>query len=125
MVQGYLKKDNTCPSPGYPSRGGGFGGNICIDFESESDKRFPGSFAYRTSYIGGYPYEQRCTCQSEEFELRRFEKSGRETGGLMLNITGFNRFFLVRDFHDMRCKNENVLSIIHQQLNREPEDGDA
>ena len=43
----------------------------------------------------------------------------------MLNITGFNRFFLVRDFYDMRCKNENVLSIIHQQLNREPEDGDV
>ena len=43
----------------------------------------------------------------------------------MLNITGLNRFFFVRDFHDMRCKYDKVLSIIHQQLNREPEDGDA
>ena len=43
----------------------------------------------------------------------------------MLNITGLNRFFLVRDFHDMRCKYDKVLSIIHQQLNREPEDGDV
>lgn len=42
----------------------------------------------------------------------------------MLNITGLNRFFFVRDFHDMRCKYDKVLSIIHQQLNREPEDGD-
>ena len=43
----------------------------------------------------------------------------------MLNITGLNRFFFVRDFHDMRRKYDKVLSIIHQQLNREPEDGDV
>ena len=43
----------------------------------------------------------------------------------MLNITGLNRFSLVRDFHDMRCKYDKVLSIIHQRLNREPEDGDV
>ncbi len=43
----------------------------------------------------------------------------------MLNISGLNRFYYLRDFHDMRCKNERVLSIIHQQLNREPEDGDV
>ena len=43
----------------------------------------------------------------------------------MLNITGLNHFFFVRDFYDMRCKYDKVLSIIHQQLNREPEDGDV
>ena len=43
----------------------------------------------------------------------------------MLNIIGLNRFFLVRDFHDMRRKYDKVLSIIHQQLNREPKDGDV
>ena len=43
----------------------------------------------------------------------------------MLNITGLNRFFFVCDFHDMRCKYDKVLSIIHQQLDREPEDGDV
>lgn len=43
----------------------------------------------------------------------------------MLNITGLNHFFFVRDFHDMRCKYDKVLSIIHQQLDREPEDGDV
>lgn len=42
----------------------------------------------------------------------------------MLNITGLNHFFFVRDFHDMRCKYDKVPSIIHQ-LNREPEDGDV
>ena len=40
----------------------------------------------------------------------------------MLNITGMNRFYYLRDFHDMRCKYERVLSVIHQQLNREPEE---
>ncbi len=43
----------------------------------------------------------------------------------MLNISGLNRFYYLRDFHDMRCKYERVLSIIHQQLDREPEDGDV
>ena len=55
----------------------------------------------------------------------RLEKLSREIGGLMLNITGLNSFFFVRDFHDMRCKYDKVLSIIHQQLDREPEDGDV
>ena len=43
----------------------------------------------------------------------------------MLDITGLNRFFFVRDFHDMRYKYDKVLSIIHQQLDRGPEDGDV
>lgn len=43
----------------------------------------------------------------------------------MLNITGLNRFYYLRDFHDMRCKYDRVLSIIHQQLDREPEPGDV
>ena len=125
MVQGYPKEDNSCS---------GFG---CSLNEIRNDgKSFPNPgtkagigysafFAYRTSNLGGYPHEQWCSYQSEKFELRRFEKLSGETGGLMLNITGLNRFFLVRDFHDMRCKYDKVLSIIHQQLNREPEDGDV
>ena len=40
----------------------------------------------------------------------------------MLNITGINRFYYLRNFHDMRCKYDRVLSIIHQQFNREPSD---
>lgn len=39
----------------------------------------------------------------------------------MLPITGLKRFYFLRDFHDMRCKYDRVLSIIHQQLDREPE----
>ncbi len=43
----------------------------------------------------------------------------------MLNITGLNRFYYLRDFHDMRCKYERVLSVIHSQLYRAPGDGDV
>ena len=43
----------------------------------------------------------------------------------MLNVTGMNRFYYLRNFHDMRCKYERVLSIIHQQLNREPQEDEA
>ncbi len=43
----------------------------------------------------------------------------------MLNITGLNRFFFVRNFHDIRCKYDKVLSIIYQQLNRRPDVGDV
>lgn len=43
----------------------------------------------------------------------------------MLSINGSNRFYYIRNFHDMRCKSDRVLSIIHQQLNREPSEGDV
>ena len=39
----------------------------------------------------------------------------------MLKVNGMYRFYYLRNFHDMRCKYSRVLSIIHQQLNREPE----
>lgn len=43
----------------------------------------------------------------------------------MLNITGLNRFYYIRDFTDMRCKYDRVLSIVREQLHREPEQGDV
>ena len=43
----------------------------------------------------------------------------------MLSVTGINRFFYLRDFTDMRCKHSRVLSIIREQLPREPTDGDV
>lgn len=44
---------------------------------------------------------------------------------MQLNITGANRFYYLRDFTDMRCKYNRVLSIIRHQLGREPERGDV
>ena len=43
----------------------------------------------------------------------------------MLSVTGLNHFYYVRDFTDMRCKHSRVLSIIREQLHREPCEGDV
>lgn len=43
----------------------------------------------------------------------------------MLSVTGLNHFYYVRDFTDMRCKHNRVLSIIRERLHREPCDGDV
>lgn len=43
----------------------------------------------------------------------------------MLSVTGINHFYYLRDFTDMRCKHSRVLSIIREQLHREPVVGDV
>lgn len=43
----------------------------------------------------------------------------------MLSVTGINRFYYIPGFTDMRCKHSRVLSIIREQLRREPDDGDV
>ncbi len=125
MVQGYSEEDSSCSGFGCSLYGRRNGGKSFSTPGTKARIGSPAFLSYRTSNPGGSPHEQWCSYQSEKFKLRRFEKLGGETGGLMLNITGVNRFFFVRDFHDMRCKYDKVLSIIHQQLNREPEDGDV
>ena len=72
-----------------------------------------------------HPYDKRNTDTATKLDLPELEKSDRETGGTMLNVTGMNRFYYLRNFHDMRCKYERVLSIIHQQLNREPQEDEV
>ena len=47
-----------------------------------------------------------------------------KSGGPMLSVTGINRFYYLRGFTDMRCKHSRVLSVIREQLHREPSDGD-
>lgn len=39
----------------------------------------------------------------------------------MLNISGLQRFYYIRNFHDMRCKYDRILSVIHEQMRREPQ----
>ena len=41
----------------------------------------------------------------------------------MLSISELGKFYYLRNFHDMRCKYGRVLSVIHQQMNREPQAG--
>lgn len=50
---------------------------------------------------------------------------GLKSGGAMLSVSGINRFYFLRDFHDMRCKYDRVRSIIRQQFNREPQEDDV
>ena len=40
----------------------------------------------------------------------------------MLSVSGMNRFYFLRDFHDMRCKYGRVGSII---FNRKPQEDDV
>lgn len=39
----------------------------------------------------------------------------------MLNVSGLNRFYYIRNFSDMRCKYDRLLSVIHEQFHRDPE----
>ena len=41
------------------------------------------------------------------------------------NISGLNNFYYIRNFTDMRCKYDRVLSIVREQLHREPDQGDV
>ena len=72
-----------------------------------------------------HPHEQRHAYPTAQSKLPKPEKTGRETGGAMLNITGMNRFYYLCNFHDMRCKYDRVLSVIHSRLNREPEEDEV
>lgn len=93
MVQGYPEEDSSCSGFGCSLTGIRNAGK---SFANSGIKARIGSSAflsYWTSNPSGYPHEQWCSYQSEKFKLRRFEKLGGETGGLMLNITGLNRFF--------------------------------
>ena len=36
----------------------------------------------------------------------------------MLSVIGPEKFYYLRNFHDLRCKYARVLSVIRQQMNR-------
>lgn len=78
-----------------------------------------------SSYTCGAAHDERPSHLSKEPKLSGAEATGGETGGSMLSVTGINHFYYLRDFTDMRCKHSRVLSIIREQLHREPNDGDV
>lgn len=41
----------------------------------------------------------------------------------MLSVTGLNHLYYLCNFTDMRCKHSRVLSVIREQLHREPNQG--
>lgn len=73
---------------------------------------------------GGHLHDQWPAYPETRDVISGTQTSDRKSGGAMLNVSGLNRFYYLRNFHDMRCKYERVRSIIRQQFNREPEAGD-
>lgn len=121
MVQGYTQQDSGSKGgrasylgSGRAEAGNPFSGTIFYSNE-----------AFRCSYSRGVANDQWAAYLSEEPKLSRVETTDREIGGSMLSATGINRFYYLRDFTDMRCKHSRVLSIIREQLHREPSDGDV
>lgn len=43
----------------------------------------------------------------------------------MLSVTGLNHFYYLCNFTDMCCKHSRILSVIREQLHREPNQGDV
>lgn len=69
-----------------------------------------------------HPYNKQNADTSKKLNLPELEKSDTETRRTMLNVTRMNKLYYLHNFHDMRCKYEQVLSVIHQKLNREPQE---
>ena len=77
------------------------------------------------SHPVGLAYKQRAPFASGELKLRGVEAPRGEAGGSMLSVSGPEKFYYLRNFHDLRCKYARVLSVIRQQMNREPKAGEA
>ena len=120
MVQGYTQQNS-----------GSEGGWTAFPGSRTAEEGIPSAGATgNRSYISrpytcGTSYDQWAACLSEESKLSGVEAADREVGGPMLSVTGLNQFYYLRDFTDMRCKHSRVLSIIREQLHREPNDGDV
>ena len=121
MVQGYIQQDRGSKSVWASSFG---------SIRAEGGKPFPRTIFYSNevfwcSHSRRVANDQWAAYLPEEPKLSRADVTDRETGGSMLSVTGINRFYYLRDFTDMRCKHSRVLSIIREQLHREPNDGDV
>ena len=120
MVQGHTREIGGSKG-GWSSRLGSRG----IKEGRPSAGRIVGFGDLTSENIGGVANDQWTAYLTEESKLSRVEAIDREVGGAMLSVTGINRFYYLRDFTDMRCKHSRVLSIIREQLHREPSDGDV
>ena len=76
---------------------------VLVQVEGESEpeanlrKRISSSPIPERKEIGG-------SCPVRMIDIRSdLEKSDRETGWTILNVTGTNRSYYLRNFHDMRC----------------------
>ena len=72
-----------------------------------------------------YRVLQRIEGMPEIHKLRAFENAGRETGGLMLAITGATKLYYVAGFTDMRYGKYALANVVRYQLHRNPYNGDG
>ena len=107
MVQGYKTSNST----GTSRRTTGNGYTILkgsILFSYSGKKGEYGTLSCKDD--DRHPYDKRNKDTATKLNLPELEKSDRETGGTMLNVTGMNRLYYLRNFHDMRCKYERAVS---------------
>ena len=121
MVQGYTQQD----CGGKSEWASCLGSRRVKEGKPFSRTIFYSNEAFLCSYPRGVANDQWAAYLPKEPKLSGVEAADRETGGSMLSVTGINRFYYLRDFTDMRCKHSRVLSIIREQLHREPSDGDV
>ena len=107
MVQGY-KTSNSTGTSRRTTRNGGQSPKGSVLFSYSGKKGEYGTLSYKDD--DRHPYDKRNTDTATKLNLPELEKSDRETGGTMLNVTGMNRFYYLRNFHDMRCKYERAVS---------------
>lgn len=117
MVQGY-PQTNRGSAGGWEAMYGAASGTFSRRSKPSKREDF-------RPYPCGVSHDKRSAHFAEEPKLSRAEAVGGEVGGATLSVTGINHFYYLRDFTDMRCKHSRVLSIIREQLHREPADGDV
>ena len=114
MVQGYTQANTPNPS------------EWCSSFGSQGGKSWGTTIHQRISpYNCNHQHEQRCVCQTEELKLRESFEIRRETGGLMLTISGLKRFYYIPGMTDMRCGYNRLLQIVKQTTHHDPYNGDV
>ena len=114
MVQGYTQANTPNPS------------EWCSSFGSQGGKSWGTTIHQRISpYNCNHQHEQRCVCQTEELKLRESFEIRRETGGLMLTISGLKRFYYIPGVTDMRCGYSRLLQIVKQMTHHDPYNGDV
>ena len=137
MVQGYPQK-NSGSSGGWCSLGSTIGIRAVFPFRGNPGKEGQSFSPCSTqipeagqrsgdasrAYIRGADLEQWPAYPPKRSGLSGSVPSDPKAGGPMLSVTGINRFYYLRGFTDMRCKHSRVLSVIREQLHREPSDGD-
>lgn len=118
MVQGYPQENSgsACGRQALPDSPG--------THKSARGSKVPDGETFRP-YPFGASHDQWPAHISEEPKLSGAAATGGEIGGSMLSVTGINHFYYLRDFTDMRCKHSRVLSVIREQLHREPDKGDV